>query len=628
MGFWDNINNFKNKIEQVESNIYTSRRDLMEVYEKNAQLEAEIKERTDELEIANQRLVTVQHIWEMMNSSQPLANVLDSIVNSLQGELGYLFSCIVQKKTDNQGQYLDLLAESKCQFSEMITEVIGKPLYEMRLRWHEDKEVDYYIYNNQIYQSKDVLFSLDYIFPNLPKNTMYELIKKTGMQSYILIPLKSKNQHFASLVLYSSRQEATDTELNFLKLFAKQIELAITVADLFQTVKEQAITDGLTGLKNRRYFEEEAQKEVLRSLRQNQKFTLIGLDLDHLKQINDKYGHSCGDIAIKTVANVLKHNARSIDIAARMGGEEFNLLLPGVDHVGGLVAAERIRKAIEDTHIDILGNVTASIGVATFGEHSDNLNDLIELTDQAMYTSKKNGRNRVTLANPSDLDSWQDIAVNSFVEICKNKKINIDESVSYKIKDLLSHYDNSDTLYKVSDMITSTYNPNHAEGSIKEKVIIANMLSKRFELSKEDADKLKIAILLYDIGNIMIPKEILLKRTPLSIEEKEIIQSHPLIAASEILSPISNIQDILPIIVHHHENWDGSGYPENASGQDIPLCSQIVLIIDAYFALIEPRPYRNANSKEQAIEIIREGIGIKWNSKLAEEFISIVLQQD
>ena len=142
MGFWDKINNFKDKIEQVEHNLYTSSRDLMEVYEKNIQLQKEIKERTEELEVANQRLVTVQHIWEMMNSSQPLANVLDSIVNSLQGELGYLFSCIVKKKVDNKGQYLDLLAESTCPVSEKITNVLGKTLYETRLRWREDDEID------------------------------------------------------------------------------------------------------------------------------------------------------------------------------------------------------------------------------------------------------------------------------------------------------------------------------------------------------------------------------------------------------------------------------------------------------------------------------------------------------
>ena len=628
MGFWDKINNFRERVNELESNIYTSGKDLMEVYEKNIQLEAEIKERTEELEVANQRLVTVQHIWEMMNSSQPLTNVLDSIVNSLQGELGYLFSCIVKKKVDFQGQYLDLLAESRCTFADYVHEVIGKPLYEARLHWSVDKNVDYYLENNKIYQSKDVMFTLRYLFPDLDKNSMEEIIKKTGMKSYILVPLKSNGKHFASLVVYSSRPVAEDAEINFIKLFSKQIELAITVAELFQTVKEQAITDALTGLNNRRYFEEEAQKEVLRAQRQNQKFTVIGLDLDHLKQINDKYGHSCGDIAIKTIAEVLKTNARSIDTAARMGGEEFNLLLPGVDHVGGLIAAERIRKAIEEVPIEVLGHVTASIGVATFGEHADNLNDILELTDQAMYTSKKNGRNRVTLANPEDLDSWQDIAVDSLVEILKNKKMPIDKEISQKLRKMLRKLDTGyDALYTVSDMLSEMYNPNHKDGSSKEKILIANMLAKRFELSKEETDKLKIAILLYDIGNMMLPKEILLKRTPLTEEEKNVIKTHPVIAAKEILQPISVIQDVIPIIEHHHENWDGSGYPNKEAGQDIPLCSQMVLIIDAYFALIEPRPYRQAKTKDEAIAIIKEGIGTKWNPKIAEEFFSIIYQE-
>ena len=625
MSFWEKIINFKDKINALENNIDTTRRDFMEIYEKNLRLEAEIKERTDELEIANQRLVTVQHIWEMMNSSQPLANVLDTIVNSLQGELGYLYSCIVQKKIDNNGAYLEVLADSKCSFADSITEGTGKTIYDMHLDRFQNDDIDYCISNNKIYQSKDTYTVMKITFPELSEKCIDEICRKTELSSYIIIPLKSSGTHFGSLIILSERHEAADAELNFLKLFSKQIELAITIASLFQTVKEQAVTDSLTGLRNRRYFEEEAQKEVLRAKRQNTKFTVIGLDLDYLKRINDKFGHSCGDTAIKAVANVLKTNARSIDIAARMGGEEFNILLPGVDHTGGLIAAERIRKAIADTNIDVIGHITASVGVATFGEHSDNLNELMELTDQAMYSSKKNGRNKVTLANPEEMESWRDIAINSFVEILNNDKIPIDKSVSDRMNKMLVKIStDNDALYKVSDMLSLLYNPNHKKGSAKDKIITANLLAKRFELSKEDTDKLKVAILLYDIGNMMLPVEILQKRTPLTEDELNTIKTHPVIAAKEILKPISVIQDVIPIIEHHHENWDGSGYPNRSSGQNIPLCSQMVLIIDAYFALIEPRPYRKAKTKEEAVQIIRENIDKKWNAKIAEEFISII----
>ncbi|MBR3889767.1 diguanylate cyclase, partial [bacterium] len=479
---------------------------------------------------------------------------------------------------------------------------------------------------NKIYYSKDVRSILEYVLRDIGKDSVQRVCQDSNISSYILIPLKNNTKHFGSLVVLSSREDIKQTEITFLELFAKQIELAIVIANLFQTVKEQAITDGLTGLHNRRYFEEEAQKETLRSIRQNQKYTVIGLDLDHLKRINDTFGHSCGDVAIKTVADVIKKNARSIDIAARMGGEEFNILLPGVDYKGGMIAAERIRKAIEEVEIEVIGHITASIGVATFGEHSDNLTELLEITDYAMYTSKKNGRNRVTLADSRLLNSWQDVAIKSLRSILKNKKFFVDNSKYEEMQSLLEENSSieKESLFALSDLLSVAYNPNYKKGSSKNKIMLANLLAKRFELSKEDVDNLKVAILLYDIGNLMMPKELLQKRTPLTNEEMDVIKRHPVIAAREILQPISIIKDIIPIIENHHEYWDGSGYPNNVSGQEIPVCSQIVLIIDAYFALIEQRPYRQAMTKEEAIETIKSEIGKKWNSKLATEFIAIL----
>ena len=224
---------------------------------------------------------------------------------------------------------------------------------------------------------------------DLDYDNLKSYLNEANMHSYILVPLTSKHIHFGSLIVFSSRESATENELNFLNLFARQIELAITIADLFQAVKEQAVTDGMTGLYNRRYFEEFIKKEAIRSDRQNQKFTVIGLDLDNLKNINDTYGHNYGDIAIKAIAEVLKSNARAIDIAARMGGEEFNLVLPGVDSKGGLVAAERIKKAIQAVKLEKIGKITASLGVATYFEHSDDTDELLELADQAMYEDKR-----------------------------------------------------------------------------------------------------------------------------------------------------------------------------------------------------------------------------------------------
>ena len=623
MSFFESFKNFKNKLDKVESTVYSGSDSLLEVYEKNAKLEAEIVARTKELDRANRQMLTLQHIWEMMNSSKPLSSVLNAIVNSLQGELGYLYSFIVKERNDNDGKYLQIVATSRDDMGAKFSEYFNCDLSEYRMHFPEFDEVKNAIKNNQIYQSKELVKLISGFIPEIDNNKVAGFLKEAKMKSYILVPLLSKHTHFGSLIVFSSRENISNSELNFLGLFAKQIELAITIADLFQAVKEQAITDGMTGLYNRRYFEEYIKKEAVRAMRQNQKFTVIGLDLDHLKQINDTYGHNYGDIAIKTIAEVLKSNARSIDIAARMGGEEFNLILPGVDIEGGCIAAERIRKAIESVELEKIGHITASLGVATYPDQSDDLEELLELTDQAMYESKRNGRNRVTIAKPSYETSWQEVAVNTFVDILSKHRIPMDTVTSRLLTEKLMDM-NNDRLYQVADALVQSYNPQHQSGGMKQKVELATMLAKRFDLSKEAIDKLKIAILLYDIGNTMLPKELLNKREPLSEEDKSSIKQHPVIAAREILKPISNIVDIIPIIEKHHENWNGTGYPGKISGDEIPIESQIILIIDSYFALMEKRPYREALSSDDAIKTIQAEINKKWNAKLAEEFISLV----
>lgn len=629
VGFFDNLKNIKNQIEHIESTVYLGKQSLLEVYERNAKLEAEIAKRTQELDTANRQMLTLQHIWDMMNSSKPISSVLNGIVSSLQGELGYLHSCIAKRFLDKDGQYLQLIAYSGDLFGDRFVEIFGCEPSDLRLKLPKIDSLFDSVDGDKIYQSTDVLNLVKNVLSDVSDEAVKDNILKTNTKSFILVPLKYKHSHFGSLVVFSSRETATENELNFLSLFAKQIELAITIADLFQAVKEQAVTDSMTGLYNRRYFEEFINKEAIRARRQNQKFTVIGIDLDHLKQINDVYGHNYGDIAIKAIAEVLKSNCRSIDVAARMGGEEFNLILPGVDSQGGMIVAERIRKAIESVELEKIGHITGSLGVATFMEHSDDVDDLLEVVDHTMYESKRNGRNRVTLANPVSETSWQDIAIDTFVDILTKHRIPLDTKTSVKLSKKLQEMDiNNEMLYQVSDELITTYNPEHIQGSTKNKIQLATILAKRFDLPKENVDKLKIAILLYDIGNTVLPKELLNKTEPLSEEDKTAIKRHPIIAAREILKPISSVVDVIPIIEKHHENWDGTGYPAKLSKEEIPIESQIILIVDSYFALLENRPYRSAMSKEDALETIRSDSNNKWSEKLADEFIDIVSEDD
>ena len=625
MSFFDDLKNIKNQINRIESTVYKGNQSLLEVYERNAKLEAEIAARTKELDTANRQMLTLQHIWDMMNSSRPLSSVLNAITNSLQGELGYLHSCIVKKMVDKDGEYLQMVASSGALFDDAFVKCLNCEPSEYRLSLPKIPEIFDSIDSNSIYESTDIVNLLCGVAPNVQENLVKDILDYTKTKSYILIPLTYKKIHFGSLIVFSSREDTTSNELNFLSLFARQIELAITIADLFEAVKAQAITDSMTGLYNRRYFEEFIQKEAVRSKRLKQSFTVIGIDLDHLKEINDGYGHNYGDIAIKAVSEVLKSCCRSIDIAARMGGEEFNVILSGVDSKGGMIFAERIRRTIEGIVLERIGNITASIGVATYMEHTEDIDELLEIVDHAMYESKRNGRNRVTLAKPISDTSWQEVAIDAFLDILSKHRIPIDNKTSRILSKKLQEMNiNNEMLYQVSDALTSTYNPDNEEGLTKKKVLLATLLAKRFDLPKENLDKLKIAILMYDIGNTMLPKEILSKKGKLSEEDKTTIKKHPVIAAREILEPITPISDIIPIIEKHHENWNGTGYPNKIAGDSIPLESQIILIVDSFFALMENRPYRKAMTEADAVKTIMDETGSKWSEKLANEFNSVI----
>jgi len=618
------------QINKLDGSIYLQGRDFADVYAKNIALEEEIATRTKELEQANQTILTLNSVWDMMNSSQPLSNMLDKIVGILYEDMNYHFVSILKLEIENKDDmFMSVKSSSANKHINKIFEMLKCDENTYKLPYLENSIIAKAINERQIYSTPDLKGIVNMFFPSLKEEQLKEVVSAMNSKICTIVPLFKGKENFGCVIVTSEREGITETESNFLALFANQIELAITVAGLFEEVKKQAITDPLTSIYNRRYFEENMVKEAERSLRLKQPFSVVSLDLDYLKKINDTYGHQYGDLAIKTIANVLKKEARSIDIPARIGGEEFNLLLPGVDSNGAMIAAERIRKSIENQILDTIGGVTASIGVATFLEHSDRIDELIELADQAMYKAKVNGRNQVQLAQTqSDVD-WQKIAVETFLDILAKKRIPVDDNIATEITKKLNSVaiedkNSNEILYSVVDVISQTYNKMYKTGTTKSKLILAVLLAKKLELPKDEIDKLKLAILLYDIGNIMVPEEIFNKKEPLTAKEKEIIKQHPVIAAREILKPISNIQDIIPIIENHHENWDGKGYPARKSGIEIPITSQIVLLVDAFYAMTQDRPYRQAYNIDEVIDIIQKESGQRWNKELVDDFVDVV----
>ena len=629
MGILDWISQSAKKLKDVESKIAEETKDVYEVYQRNIVLEREIAQRTEELRLANQTLLTLEQVWDMMNSSRPLSSVLETIVSSLYGEFGYIYSFIAQKQYDEKGPCYALKTYLENDFSTKMSNLTEENIYDFKLYPKENGIIENAVKNKEISYYVSLKDFIEENVPNINEEAYKEYTENNNVKTIIIFPISVKDQFKGFLSVFSPRKELKEDELSFLNLFARQIELAITIANLFETVKKQAVTDHLTNLFNRRFFEDALHREATRSLRTKQPFCLIGLDLDHLKRINDTYGHSMGDKAIATIANVINKTSRSVDVPSRYGGEEFFIILPNINAQGGVAAAERLRVAIEQSEVEGLPEgITASLGVASFIEQTTNIDELFEMCDKAMYSSKQKGRNQVTLADTDNVTSWQDIAIDAFVDILTQHRIPFNKNLASELIEKLQikQQDSSGTstqemLFSIVDSISKSYFPLYPDGSTKNKVALATLIAKRLNLSKSEVDKLKIAMLLYDIGNTMMPKDIMKKAAPLNNDEKQEIQKHPIVAAQEILKPIGSVSNIIPIIEQHHENWDGTGYPNNKKGDEIPITSQIILIVDSYFAMISYRPYRKAYTIDEAIEEIKTNVNKKYSPELVDAFI-------
>lgn len=628
--FFNKIKDYTKAISEIESSVDKEKQNFLEVYERNLVLEKEIKERTQELSQANRSILALNSILNTINSSSPLDDVLKRIANGVCTDLGYVYSLIFRVQDVGDGNILKIRAISDNKLTNEVETIIGKPFDLLEISLSDRRNIlSKFIHDD--YFEKIKKFDSIFDYSNIKtdehqRKALSELFKRF---SIITLPIKKDHNLFGVLLVVSPRSDILETEKNFLSLFAHQIEIGVTIADLFETIKQQAVTDGLTGIYNRRQFDLCLTQEAERSLRQNQPFSLITLDLDHLKYINDTFGHALGDVAISTIAKVLKEKARTIDMAARFGGEEFGVILPGVDSARAMIAAERIRAAIEAEPIPQVKKVTASVGVVTFGEHTENIDELLELADKAMYNAKKSGRNQVKMAVKEDKENWLDIALSTFLNIIENnEKTKKNKKLLESLKNISTDEKGaSDKIFAIVDKIVKNYDPLQADGTTKNKVAFAIKLAQEAQLDVEEIEKIKLATLLYDLGNLLLPDDILLKPGPLSDKEKQLVSEHPMMAVKQILKPINKVDEVLPIIQSHHERWDGAGYPDKLSGESIPVGARIIVIVDAYFALISDRPYRKAYSKKDAVEILLKGANTQWDGRLVEIFVQI-LQRD
>lgn len=224
-----------------------------------------------------------------------------------------------------------------------------------------------------------------------------EYLETVGSRSLIAAPLLNEDQLLGLLIVHQTRskREWTQTEIRLVEAIADQLAVAIAHAQLFAQVRQQAITDGLTGLYNHVYFKNRLAEELRTAERKGTTVSLIMIDLDKLKMINDTYGHPVGDSAIRQIASILKTLLRSGDTAARYGGEEFGVILPETSLLEAALIADRLCSQIRNAHVPVIGKITASLGTACYPKQARSSSELIEKADQALYLAKNSGRDQV-----------------------------------------------------------------------------------------------------------------------------------------------------------------------------------------------------------------------------------------
>jgi diguanylate cyclase (GGDEF)-like protein/putative nucleotidyltransferase with HDIG domain len=369
--------------------------------------------------------------------------------------------------------------------------------------------------------------------------------------------------------------------------------LRVHVERLVTRLASDAGTDPLTGLSNRRAFEDAFARELERSTRTGQPLGLVVLDLDWFKEVNDMLGHLAGDRVLQQLADVLQRETRGIDTVARLGGEEFAVLAPSAGEEEALRLAERLRREVKVAFADHAKPLTISCGIASFPSIGGSSGDVIRAADRALYAAKDLGRDRSVTYRPGE------------TEIAFPDSARLGGRFSARLPSLVA-------LAEAMDRRKGSPGHSRLVGRYSEE------LARRLGLVDAEVEKAALAGLLHDIGTVGISEATLVKQGALGPEEWAEIRKHPEVGARIVSS--ADLEGIGEVIHAHHERPDGNGYPLGLSGDEIPLAARIVAVADAYAAMTADRSYRAAIGGEAALAELRAHAGTQFDTELVEAF--------
>ena len=402
---------------------------------------------------------------------------------------------------------------------------------------------------------------------------------------------------------------------------AEQNEKLMEVNERF---RQLAIRDELTNLYNHRYFQERLVEEFTRAVRYSYPLSCLLVDIDLFRRVNENLGHAVGDEILKEAAGILLETCRMSDIISRFGGEEFSVLLPHVDYPGALEMAERLREVFaEHTFLPESHqmSLTVSIGISCYPEDQiKHRSNLLNFSDQALFRAKAGGRNQISL--------YRDI-VPVIGETFPNLKISEEKVLEFQkklseISDLArrGYIESSKTLI----MALESKDP-YTAGHSSRVARLSKQVAEAMGLSLDEADVVEHAGLLHDIGKICISDEILFKPERFDLAEYEAMKQHAYFGY-RIVKPIKYLQEEATLILHHHEWYNGEGYPCRLSKNEIPIGARIIAAVDSYDTMrVAGGRYKKTMSVEEAANELISYAGRQFDPEVVQALIQVLIMR-
>ncbi len=445
-------------------------------------------------------------------------------------------------------------------------------------------------------------------------------------RAVLCIPITYGESLLGVLNIESKNENAfLPQDVLILNTLADLLATALHNAFVFQKLQQQSITDGLTGIKTRRFFWESLSAEWKRASRSGRPFSVVLIDLDKFKEVNDSMGHFEGDLVLARVGRLLEQKSRQSNVVARYGGDEFIVLMPDTGAEQAQVLAERLRQWIATDPMLSEHQITGSFGVASFPMHGFSIEDIIRVADAGMYVSKRSGGNLVSTAQ--EFVEGQDFArqrqqISAYIEGFLQREHTgpeyVEELTATLRKLCLGPEECNIPLLKEAIESLSRAAESREIQTAGHGDLVARyteVIARGLRMSSEETADLVYAARVHDVGKIFISERILNKPGPLTEDEFQELKSHARVGA-DVVGVIPKSTLMHGAIEYHHERFDGTGYPDGRKGEEIPLWARIIGLTDAYANMVTEHSISAARTPDQALDELAQMSGTRFDGML------------